>query len=117
MRIVFLLRQSPYGSTLAREALDMALAAAAFDQTVQLVFMSDGVYQLINAQQSQLIQRKNIEKTLDALSLYDINTLFVDSQSLSQRGLTMAQLRSDVSEIDKLSLQQLIAEADQVINL
>ncbi len=117
MTYLFLLRQSPYGSTLAREALDMALATAAFDQKVQLVFLNDGVYQLTNQQQAELKQRKNISKTLSALALYDVNDVYVDKDSLEERGLKPEQLFSDAMPVDHEKINQLIQQADAVMSL
>jgi tRNA 2-thiouridine synthesizing protein C len=117
MRYLFLLRQTPYGSTLAREALDMALATAAFDQQVQLLFINDGVYQLINEQNSVIKQRKNISKTLAALELYDINEVYADISSINDRGLNMNDLFATVNVIDKSAMHTLIQQADIVINL
>lgn len=117
MTYLFLLSHSPYGSTLAREALDMALAAAAFDQTVQLVFLGDGVFQLLNNQQSELKQKKNISKTLPVLGLYDIDTVYADSGSLTERGIDKAQIFAPCQVIDNAAIQQLIAKADAVMSL
>jgi len=117
MNVLFLLRQSPYGSTLAREALDMALAFAAFDQQVQLVFMGDGVLQLLPSQHAHLVHKKNIEKTLDALELYEINRIYADAHSLALRGLTEKDIRSDVTTVSSEQLQQLLRNADQVFHL
>ena len=117
MTYLYLLRQSPYGSTLAREALDMALASAAFDQHVQLVFLSDGVYQLINQQNAEIKQRKDISKTLSALSLYDIQEVYVDNQSLAQRNIQESELFNDAKIISSESIQALIQQADTVMTL
>ncbi len=117
MRYLFLLRQTPYGSTLAREALDMALATAAFDQHVQLAFINDGVYQLMNDQKSEIKQRKNISKTLAALSLYDINDIYADAESIKERGLDSANLFQQAQIVDTQTIKQLIQKADTVITL
>ena len=117
MTYLFLLRQSPYGSTLAREALDMALATAAFDQKVQLVFLNDGVYQLIENQQAEIKQRKNISKTLDALSLYEIDEIYADTSSIKDRGLETSQLANGIQTINSQQISTLIEQADAVMSL
>ncbi len=95
----------------------MALATAAFDQKVQLVFLNDGVYQLTNHQQSELKQRKNISKTLPALALYDVNEVYADEESIKERGLKQEQLFSDAQLIDHEKINQLIQQADAVMSL
>lgn len=117
MTYLFLLRQSPYGSTLAREALDMALATAAFDQKVQLVFLNDGVYQLLQDQQAELKQRKNISKTLLALELYEIEEVYADEQSIKERGLHTYQLAENIRYLNNEQISILIKQADAVMSL
>ena len=41
-RALVIIRHSPYGSSLGRAALDTALAMAAFEQPVDILFMGDG---------------------------------------------------------------------------
>lgn len=117
MRYLFLLRQSPYSSSLAREALDMALATAAFDQHVQVAFINDGVFQLVNGQQADLEQRRNISKTLDALPLYDITDIFAEAESVQERGIQDNEIFKYAQIIDRLAIRNLIAQADKVITL
>lgn len=85
-------RHAPYGSGLARAAIDVALATSVFDQALSVLFSGDGVLQLLPEQQTDAIGEKNIEKMLQAFTLYDINDLFVDEYSLQQRGLRATQL-------------------------
>lgn len=117
MTYLFLLRQSPYGSTLAREALDMALATAAFDQKVQLVFLNDGVYQLITNHQAELKQRKDISKTLPALALYEITEVYADANSITDRGLEPSELAQGITVINTQQISELIESADAVMSL
>ncbi|NRB41060.1 MAG: sulfurtransferase complex subunit TusC [Pseudomonadales bacterium] len=117
MKYLYLLRQAPYQSSLAREALDMVLATAAFDQHVQLLFINDGVFQLQKGQQADLLQQKNIEKTLQAFALYDINDVYCCSHSLQLRGLTTDNIDASAQVIDQAQCQALIQQADKVISL
>lgn len=114
---LFILRQSPYNGTLAREALDMALAFAAFDEPVQLLFYGDGVFQLLAGQQTNGLGIKNISKTLDALPVYDITAVFASHDCLMQRGLTTEQLSLPVSLLDNSAIQALICDADKIMSL
>lgn len=116
MQHLFILRHSPYQNQLAREALDMALAFAAFDQSVSLVFCGDAVFQLLKQQSTEQHGVKNIEKTLAALPIYDIEQVFVCEASLAQRGLTLAKLSVTAKAIDSANLQALIHRSDKVFN-
>ena len=71
-------RQSPYSSQLARAALDAALAAAVFEQNVSVLFMDDGVWQLLSQQQTTAVETKNLEKTLRSLEHYDLDRLYYE---------------------------------------
>lgn len=116
-KILFILQRAPYGTSAAREALDAALAAAAFEQDVQLLFAGDGVWQLLPDQQPDAIHSKGIGKMLQALDYYDINQTFVDSVSLTDRQLDSAQLAIPVTAVTGTALQDLIRAADCVIAL
>ena len=59
-QILCISRHAPYSGNLAREALDTVLAAAVFDQAIGLLFMDDGVYQLLQEQQNITLDKKNI---------------------------------------------------------
>jgi tRNA 2-thiouridine synthesizing protein C len=80
-RILIVLRHSPYGSSLAKAAVDVALAAAAFEQRVDLLFTGDGVLQLMKDQDSRSMGKKNIGQQLASLPLYDIESVYVDAQA------------------------------------
>lgn len=80
-------RHPPYGSSQARDALDVAMATAAFDQQVAMLFLGDGVLQLLNTQDGAAIEQKSHDKQLGALPLYDIDSLYVDAHSLRLHGL------------------------------
>lgn len=90
---VFINRKAPYGTIYALEALEVMLIAGAFEQQVQLIFMDDGVYQLIQNQNPSGIGMKNFSKTYGALGDYDIEQIYVDDESLNLRGLNTSDLQ------------------------
>jgi tRNA 2-thiouridine synthesizing protein C len=91
-RLLIVCRQAPYGNSLARAGLDVALAAAAFEQDVQLLFSGDGVWQLLRDQDAGQINSKSHLKTLQSMPLYDVEYFHVDAASLAERELGAAQL-------------------------
>lgn len=115
--LLFILQRAPYGSSATREALDAALAAAAFEQHVQILFIGDGVWHLLAAQQPHAISSKDTSKMLQALDYYDISDVFVDEMSLQERGLSATQLAIASRTIGGDTLKQLINAADCVIAL
>lgn len=116
MKLCFLMSHSPYGSTLARDALDMALASAAFDQQVSLLFIGDGVFQLAANQHSDTCELKNIEKTLSALELYDIQHCYACEASITERNLSDLSSKINIQRANPQAIEQIIAKADQVMS-
>ena len=112
---LFICRRAPYGNSLAREALDVALTAATFDQTVSMLFTGDGVLQLVASQNPAAIGQKALDKQLAALPLYDVNTLYVDANSLSARGIETSQLKLPVQLLNAEQIAAKIAAHDVVM--
>jgi len=78
--------------------LEVVLITAAFDQDVSLTFTDDGVYQLMKGQQTEGIGMKNFSSTYSALGDYEINKIFIDKESLEERGLSLSDLQELVWE-------------------
>ncbi|MFK5969672.1 MAG: sulfurtransferase complex subunit TusC [Candidatus Marithrix sp.] len=91
-KFLYVNRRAPYGSIYALESLEVVLIGAAFEQDVSLAFIDDGVYQLKKGQSTDGIGMKNFSPTYNALGDYDINKIYVDKDSLEQRGLTLDDL-------------------------
>jgi tRNA 2-thiouridine synthesizing protein C len=116
-KILFISRHAPYGSSLAKDALDAILAASAYDQQLSLLFMDDGVFQLLKDQSSSEIAQKSFAAILPALSLYEINTVYVHEESLAKRQLTLNELVLDsVQLIDSSAISSLLAQQDQLLS-
>ncbi|WP_295444917.1 sulfurtransferase complex subunit TusC [uncultured Thiodictyon sp.] len=86
-KFLYLNRKAPYGTVYAWESLEVVLIGAAFDQEVSLLFMDDGVYQLIKGQDPSGIGMKNFSPTYRTLGDYEVKSIFVDGESLTARGL------------------------------
>jgi len=116
-KILFISRHAPYGSSLAKDALDAILAASAYDQQLSLMFMDDGVFQLLKNQSSNEINQKSFAAVLPALSLYEINTVYVHKESLEKRQITLNELVLDsVQLIDSAAISSLLAQQDQLLS-
>lgn len=116
-KIMVISRHAPYGSNLAREALDVALAIALFDQEISLLFMDDGIFQLLNNQDSGDIQQKNIAANLSALPLYGVESIYVHSHSMEMRNITTSDLIiQDIKLINDQQVIQLMQQQDQLLS-
>jgi tRNA 2-thiouridine synthesizing protein C len=91
-KFMYVNRRAPYGTIYAWESLEVVLIGAAFDQDVSLAFMDDGVYQLVKGQDTSEVEMKNFSPTYQALGDYDVTKLYVEKESLEERGLTLEDL-------------------------
>ena len=117
--ICIVFNKAPYGSQAGRELLDIALMAAAFEMPITAIFIGQGVYQLLNNQQPDILNIKNHSATFKALPLYDIEQILVDQNALHQFNLK----QDDLLEIDELQfastddIKTRIANSDFVLTL
>ncbi len=112
--ILFSFRHAPYGSSLAREGLDALLAAAVYEQEIAVLFLNDGVFQLLQEQESRF--GKNHGKMLAALPIYGVDRIYVHQSSLKTRGLTEKNLILPVSALSDTDTQQLLGSFDQILS-
>jgi tRNA 2-thiouridine synthesizing protein C len=115
-KFMFVNRTAPYGSVYALESLEVVLITAAFDQDVSLVFVEDGVLQLLKGQQTKGIETRNFSPAYRALEGYDVEKLYVERESLAARGLTEDDLIVDVTVLPSRELGALMDEQDVVLS-
>jgi len=110
--LLFVISHPPQRGALARELLDAVLVAGVFEQRVTLLFVGDGVYQLLDNRRRD----DNIARNFRALPSYDIDAVYVDRAALNERGLSAAQLVLPVRSIGRAALRRLVAAQHAVIN-
>jgi tRNA 2-thiouridine synthesizing protein C len=115
-KIGILNRCLPHGSAQGREALDLTLALSAFNESISLFFVGDGVYQLLAGHSPAEILQKHYQPLFKMLEIYDVDNIYVCSFSLAQRGLTAAMLLIDVTLLDNRELQIKLAAQDQLLS-
>ena len=97
-KFMYVNRRAPYGTIYAWESLEVVLIGAAFEQDVSLAFIDDGVYQLTKGQDTAGLEMKNFSPTYSALGDYEVNKIYVEKESLEERGLTLDDLQHLVWE-------------------
>lgn len=107
---LFIQHRAPYQGYGALETLDALLVVAAFGQNPSVLFQGDGVWQLLKAQEPQMMGRNSLVAQLEALPLYEVEDIYVDEDSLTARGLTITQLALPVSVIKKNDMAAFIAQ-------
>jgi len=116
-KILFISRHAPYGSSLAKDALDAILAASAYDQQLSLLFMDDGIFQLLKNQTANEIAQKSFAAILPVLPIYEINSVYVHRESLEKRQITINELVLDgVQIIDSATICSLLTQQDQLLS-
>ena len=97
-KFMYVNRRAPYGTIYAWEALEVVLIGAAFEQDVSMAFIDDGVFQLLKGQDTGGIDMKNFSPTYSALGDYEVTKIYVEKESLEERGLTLDDLQHLVWE-------------------
>lgn len=116
MTLAFLFRTAPHGNAISREGLDALLAATAFcdEEEIGVFFIDDGVLNLLNGQNPELLLQKDFIRTFKLLDLYDIEQRFVCADSLDQYNLQTEQLIISAEKIDRTSLINKLSQAEKV---
>lgn len=97
-KFLYVNRKAPYGTIYALESLEVVLIGAAFEQDVSLAFLDDGVFQLTKGQDTAGIGVKNFSPTFRALGDYEVTKLFVEKESMEERGLSEDDLQEIMYE-------------------
>lgn len=114
--ILIIFRKPPVGTSWAREGMDLAMVSAAFGQKVSLLFMGDGVFQLTQNQQPDVVEQKGTQAMMQALPMYDIDQVFVHEDSLELRGMDKDTLNIPCQSIGSKALPGLLQQHKQVFN-
>lgn len=115
-KIAVTITHTPYGNQFAQEAMDALLALSIYAQKISVVFIGEGVFQLLTNHHNKCIQQKSIEKQLDALALYDIDSVYACQQSLDERKIATAQIAQTVTPLNKTALLDLLHQQDSLIS-
>ena len=116
MKLAFLFRTAPHGNAISREGLDALLAATVFcdEEEIGVFFIDDGVLNLLDGQNPELLLQKDFIRTFKLLDLYDIEQRFVCADSLDQYNLQIEQLIISAEKIDRTSLINKLSQAEKV---
>ena len=114
-RVLIVARHSPYGSSIARASLDAALAAAAFELPVSLLFAGDGVLQLLPEQDSAAVGVNNLGRLLASLPLYDIEHAYADAEAAMRYGLDLAAAPLPLRALDREAMAELIRSHEHLL--
>ncbi len=115
-RVLAVCSYAPSRRVNAREALDAILATALFGQHLSLLFCGDGVYQLLPDQGDFTGDGKPLSDSLKALPLYDVDDIFIDQQSMEERGLAATELLPGAIIIDTHQASELFSGCAKIMS-
>lgn len=105
-RVLYLIRRGP--GVAADETIDLALVSGVFEQRVAVLFMDDGVYQLVGLGERQ--------SSVKALPTYNINAIHAAAHSLAERAIDAADIALPIRLADRPTLRALLATHDVVVS-
>lgn len=109
--------KSSFNQADAREALDLALIYAAYDQQVSVIFKGDGVYQLLGDQQPKLIGGKDFLATMKAFDLYDIENVIISHECMNERGISEQDINLAHQTISLAAMGELFSTFDHILTV
>ena len=113
---LFVINQAPYRGSNLQELFDVILITAAFDQAVSLLLIDDGVFSLKKNQNTINSSHKDTAAIFKALEIYDIDHIYVEVESLQQRGLKPIDLLLPVQELYRKDMGLLFNQQQVVVN-
>jgi len=116
VRILFLIRSAPYGTSRGLEALDAVFAASVFEQDISLLYLDDGVFHLLADQDGAIIGQKNASAPINALPLHDVEHVYGAAGSLAERGLEDSHLIPGIFILKDSEIKALIKKNDVVLS-
>lgn len=116
-RFLCVFRRASHTDAVLREHLDLTLTLAAFEQAVELLFVDDGVYALLQNRQPLPGGPSSPAELLAALPFYGLEQPpLVEWESLLERGLDKEELLP-ARRIGRREAAALLGNADVVLSL
>jgi tRNA 2-thiouridine synthesizing protein C len=113
-KLLYVFTKSAYSNATGQEGLDSVLIGAAFEQTVSLLFLYDGIYQLKADQDMQASGIKQYTKTFQALADYEVENIYVSELCLQARSLNACDLILETQALNRDAIASLISQQDRV---
>ena len=113
-KYLFALRKSSYSGLYVQEMMDIILTTAAFEQDVTILLLDDAVFHLKNHQNAINSAYKNTATLFSILPTMDVDAIFVETQSLLERGLSADMLTLSVQEVSREDITPFMSQFDIV---
>lgn len=117
MQYLLINQSTPFNNYAAQGSLDLAFALSTFEQSVELLFLGDGVLQLLKNQDPNCIYRKNFIASFKALAMYDISAIYVDAASMQAKKIRSDDLIIAVELVNTANIIKIMAAANMIFNM
>lgn len=114
-QLTYVFRTTPHSTASGREGIDALLAASAYCDDINVVFLGDGVYQLLKDQQTDSILSKDYAPMLKLFDLYDIESVYVCEQSMLERSVSSSDFVINVETTSSLKIKSILNRSKSVI--
>ncbi|OKY24962.1 sulfurtransferase complex subunit TusC [Thalassotalea sp. PP2-459] len=114
--LAILNQTAPFSDSSAKDSLDIALIMGSYEQPTCLYFHGDGVWQLVDGTQPEILGIKNFLKTFEAFAFYDIEHIYVCQQSLVQRGLKAVKSLAGITLLDEAEFAASLKQHHFILN-
>mgnify|MGYP001045017441 CR=1 FL=1 len=114
-KTLVLLRKAPYGSVYTAEASRTIMGIAVFEMDLCVLFMDDGVYALLKDQDPSGLDMKPLGEGFPMLKDFNVTKFVVHEGSLTERGLTPADLVLDVELASNEEVADLFAANEKIL--
>lgn len=109
--VMFICRTAPYGTIFEQEAIEAMVMFGAYEQDISVAFIDDGVFSLKKGQDPSLLGKKNFSLTYSILiDDFELSHLYVEKESLEERGLSEEDLITEVEVLDRNALRKKMNE-------
>lgn len=114
-RILFVQSRPPYGTLFGQEGLDALLMGSAFVECT-LLFLGDGIYQVLTGQKAGALGLKDYSVTFGALRDYGVTHVYCSKTDLEMRALETGDLVIPVSPLEDNDIKELMASHEVILS-
>ncbi|MGF1713406.1 sulfurtransferase complex subunit TusC [Photobacterium chitinilyticum] len=112
----FVFHSAPHGNSSGREGLDAVLATSAYSEDLNVFFIGDGVFQLLNNQQPGAVLCRDYIATFKMLALYDIENIYVCEQSLLERCIDSNELVIEAELLNQADITAKLHQCQRILS-
>ncbi|MFC3095661.1 hypothetical protein DRW07_07915 [Alteromonas sediminis] len=115
--ILFVVQSAPYiAAHSSDEAHDLIMASTAYGHSASVLFMREGVTQLVSTQ-TPPAGFKHCAKRIRGFEMFDVEPLFVSKHCLEQQDIELDSIIDGVNVLSSQQVEQLIREATLTLYL